>query len=108
FGRETKDTIRRETWSFSIRAAVAPPTVLATRHKSRAPCSTAAASKLLGTPELRPKPEIEIDAPFGMSATASAGEAQSLFIVPRSRVMDDTKSPGRAVPPCSKNWGVRA
>ena len=79
FGRDTNDTISRVTWWFSMSRAAAPPTPLATRHRSFAPCSAAAASKLLGTPELRPKPEIEIDAPSGMSATASAGEAHHLI-----------------------------
>src|SRR5919199_6274830 len=91
FGRETNDTISRETWLFSISFAAAPPTPLATRHRSRAPCSTAAASRLFGTPELRPKPETAIEAPSGRSATASAGEATTLSI--RAPMVDGAAAP---------------
>src|SRR5919198_19046 len=76
-GRETNETIRRETWWFSNRG-VAVPTPLATRHRRLAPCWAVAASRLLGTPELRPNPETAMDAPSGRSEIAAAGEGKTL------------------------------
>src|SRR5258708_13538666 len=86
FGRETNDTMSLETWWFSMSSAAAPPTPLATRHKSLAPCRAAAANKLLGTPELSPKPEMAMDAPSGTSATPSAGVGTTVAI----SYLDDT------------------
>src|SRR5207245_8912541 len=51
----------------------------------------AAANRLFGTPDERPKPETAIEAPCARSATASAGEATTLSIplrhLPRCRAL---------------------
>ena len=50
------------------------PQLFETVTRSVAPCSSSASIRLCGMP-LSPKPPTAIDAPLGMSATASAQEA---------------------------------
>src|SRR5579864_8865656 len=94
-GRETKETMRWETWLFSMSCAAGPPTPLATNVRFLAPCWAAAAKREFGTPELRPKPEMEIDAPSGISATASSGVPKTLST--ESMLREDNSTYGGAL-----------